>query len=402
MPVLNNPEPDLCNEKSLLNRKSSKYFYMNILLLTHSYPDETKIWRGSFIREQAIALSLNHRVTVVVFKIDYDRFAPFAGCSVSKREEGNLTEYTVITCRSFPVINQFNYLFRTYRFIRNNILRNTEFDLIHSHLSYPAGFLCTVLQKRTNIPGFITEHSRIKSYFRSRIHEKCVLYAIRNTNCIIAVSDSLKTEIFSFVRREISVIPNIVDTTRFGPAVSGTPTTLNIGFLGGLGNNNKGLDLLLKSAARIDSMNYRLHIGGDGVLMKDYRDMAKELGISDNCIFYGTISPEKIPFFYSQLDFFILASRYETFGVVLIEAMAAGIPVIATKCGGPEGIVTPETGLLIEKENIDALVKAIKTMSESLPLYDREKIKNLARENFGQNAFIDRQNKLYNDILRII
>ena len=126
---------------------------MNILLLTHSYPDKKNSWRGSFVRDQAKALSDSNSVIVIYFKIDYDHFRPFSKADISKIIAGNLTEYTITVNRSFPVFNQVNYLFRTYRFIKREVLSSFKPDIIHSHLVYPAGFLGTILQRRLKIPG---------------------------------------------------------------------------------------------------------------------------------------------------------------------------------------------------------------------------------------------------------
>jgi glycosyltransferase involved in cell wall biosynthesis len=372
---------------------------MNILLLTHSYPDKASSWRGTFVREQARAVSLNNNVAVVYFKVDNEHFAPFAKYVFSKTQFGNLTEYTVIVKRSFPVINQVNYLLKTYRFIRKEILPDFKPDLIHSHLSYPAGFIGTIIQKRKNIPNIVTEHSRITNYFRSWFHKKCIIYTFNNAAGIIAVSNSLKEEIRSFSNRPVSVIHNIVDTGRFNPAKPEPGTSLNIGFLGGLGNNNKGLDLLLKAVSMPEKRDFLLHIGGNGALIGFYRNMAKEYGIESNCKFYGEIVPEKIPGFYSGLDLFILPSRYETFGIVLVEAMACGIPVIATKCGGPEEIVIPSAGILIEKENPEELAGAILKISENRALYNSEAIRSYAVNTFGKQAYTDRIAALYKETL---
>ena len=372
---------------------------MTILLLTHSYPDRENSWRGSFIKDQATALSINNTVIVVYFKIDYDHFAPFSGSEHLKTKSGNLTEYSVIIKRSFPVINQINYLHKTYNFIKNEIVRYYKPDLIHSHLSYPAGFLGTIIQNRLKIPNIITEHSRITNYFRSGMHKRCVIHALKTTASVIAVSDSLKIEITSLCDRSVTVINNIVDTEKFKLIKQKPGQILNIGFLGGLGNNNKGLDLLLKAASLLQKKDYILHIGGNGILLEAYRAMSKEYKIENFCKYYGEIPRDKIVDFYSMLNLFVLPSRYETFGVVLIEAMSCGIPVIATKCGGPQEIVTMETGVLIEKNNPEILAKAIKSMSGKLAEYDNEAIRNYAKEKFGESAFIEKITRLYLETL---
>lgn len=372
---------------------------MKILLLTHSYPDKTNSWRGSFIKEQADALGLDNLVTVVFFKIDIEHFALLAPYNFSKNKIGNLTEYTVTIKRSLPFVNQLNFLYKTYKFIEKEILSHEKPDLIHCHLTYPAGLLGTILQKRIKIPNFITEHSRIESYFRSWFHKKCVIYSLKNATCIISVSNSLKAKILQLSDRPVNVIQNIVDTCKFHLASPKSGTTLNIGFLGGLGTENKGLDILLKAATFLKKKDFFLHIGGTGILLNNYKALSKELGIDGSCNFYGEISRNEVADFYSRLDIFVLPSRNETFGVVLIEAMACGLPVIATKCGGPQEIVTQETGILIEKDNPRELAEAIEIMYDNLHKYDKEAIRSYADRKFGQSAFIENINQLYITIL---
>ena len=372
---------------------------MNILVLTHSYPDRKNKWRGIFVQEQVKALSNKYNIIVVYFKVDYSHFAPFSDYLFTKNQDGRITEYEVTINKSFPVINQIKYLSNTYQFIKNEILNQTEIDIIHSHLSYPAGFLGTLIQKKKKIPNILTEHSRIKSYFRSWIHKQCVKYTLRRTSCIISVSHSLKEEIISLSKRPVEVIHNIVDADKFDLIKTKPGTILNIGFLGGLNNKNKGLDLLLKSASLLERKDFLLHIGGNGILLDYFKNMAKEFGIGDICRFYGEVLRNEIGNFYSKLDFFVLPSRYETFGIVLIEAMACGVPVIATKCGGPEEIVTPSTGILIQKENTEELKSVLGIMLENSRSYNKEGIREYANKNFGRGIFIERISSIYEDIL---
>jgi glycosyltransferase involved in cell wall biosynthesis len=221
------------------------------------------------------------------------------------------------------------------------------------------------------------------------------VYALKNATSVIAVSNSLKGEIFSLCKRQVNVIHNIVDTDKFILNKHKPAHILNIGFLGGLGNNNKGLDLLLKAASLIQKKDFILHIGGNGILLEAYQKMSEEFNIEGFCKFYGEIPREKIVDFYSGLDLFVLPSRYETFGIVLIEAMSCGLPVIATKCGGPQEIVTAETGILIGKNNPEELARAIENISDKLSMYDGEAIRKYAKENFGKSAFIGNITLLY-------
>ena len=372
---------------------------MNILLLTHSYPDTNRKWRGVFIQEQVMALGKEHSITVVYFKVNYSHFSPFAKYSFTKTINGNITEFVVTITKSFPVITQLKYLSNTYRFINNEILKYGKPDIIHSHLAYPAGFLGTIIQKRKKIPNVLTEHTWIQKYFRSWIHKQCVLYTLKNAVAIVSVSNALKDNIGQFCKRNISVVPNVVDVERFKISEKTKSGQLNIGLLGGLGNFRKGLDILLKAVSILNDKDLLLHIGGDGQLLGHFKNLAKELKVEERCRFYGELQPSEILEFYSSIDIFVLASRDETFGVVIIEAMACGLPVIATKCGGPEEIITDDTGILVEKEDPEALARAISFMSENMSSYKSDLIRKYAYEKYGKDAFVENITKLYHQLL---
>jgi len=374
---------------------------MNILLLTHSYPNRSDALKSIFIREQAQLLSLFFDVTVVLFRVDYSSFMLFPKYSFSKVTAGKLTEYEVTIHKSLPGVTQIIYIFNTYRFLVKEILNKNRPDLIHSHYSYPAGLIGTIIQKRKGIPNILTEHTRIRAYARSWFHKQCLNYTYRNTNSIVSVSNTLKTEINQVFNRHIAVIYNYVDVDKFKIPRAKNGNNLNIGFIGRLGNYNKGLDLLLASVSQLGRKDFLLHIGGDGSLISHFKENAKELGIETNCKFYGDIPHDKIPEFYSCLDIFVVPSRYETFGIVLIEAMASGIPVIATKCGGPQEVVTPSTGILVENENIGELTAAIRYISENISLYKAEVIIRYVKDNFGKQVFVEQISKLYNEIITI-
>jgi glycosyltransferase involved in cell wall biosynthesis len=372
---------------------------MNILVLTHSYPDINLRWRGTFIQEQVRALGKEHSVIVVYFKVNYSHFSPFANYSFTKTINGNITEFIVTISKSFPVITQLKYLSNTFRFINNEILKQIKPDIIHSHLAYPAGFLGTIIQKRKKIPNVLTEHTWISKYFRSWIHKQCVLYTLKNAAGVISVSNALKDNIGIFCKRSISVIPNVIDDERFRISKREKTGPINIGILGGMGNFRKGLDILMKSVSLLNDKDFLLHIGGDGQLLGHFKKMAKDLNIEDRCKFYGELQPSEIPEFYSSVDIFVLASRDETFGVVVIEAMACGIPVIATKCGGPEEIITEDSGILVEKEDPEALARAISFMSENIGSYNSDLIRKYASEKYGERDFVENITKLYRQLL---
>lgn len=371
---------------------------MNILILVPSYPDQNNTWKGIFFQEQAKALSKRHKIHVISVSVDYQSKISFCKYTFRNISKKNLIETRVKVARSFPIYNQLNYFITSFFLIRN-ILKKEKIDIIHCHFAYPIGVLGFLLSKYFKVPYVITEHaSKFENRFKSIIHKMLTLKVLKKADKIIAVGNSLKKEIEKYITKPISVVPNVVNVSKFYSKKRYT-NNIDIGFLGALNGERKGLDILLKALSEVENNNYFLHVGGNGKLLSKYKDDSKNIGIYNKCIFYGVIAPEKVPDFFSKLDVFVLPSRKESFGVVVIEAMASGIPVIGTICGGPEEIITKETGLLIEKENIQELKNAIDFILKNLKLYNSKKIRNYVDEKFGTDIFVNKLTKIYQELI---
>ena len=96
----------------------------------------------------------------------------------------------------------------------------------------------------------------------------------------------------------------------------------------------------------------------------------------------------------------VLSSEVETFGVALVEAMTTGLPVIATRCGGPESIVSLDTGMLVDPNDPVKLAKAMWKMIDLYSTYDPNKIRNIALEQYGDNAYVARITDMVSSIVQ--
>jgi glycosyltransferase involved in cell wall biosynthesis len=218
---------------------------------------------------------------------------------------------------------------------------------------------------------------------------------------------NMPPEIWSANQDKIIEIPFSVDTERFRPAEKQPDATRRLLFVGGLDKAHyfKGINVLLDSLGLLDQAdkNWRLEIVGGGDLQDKYASRARELGIADKVIFAGKVSDEELPKKYQDADCLILPSvnKGEAFGIVLLEAMASGLPVIASNLPGVRKVFTDgREGLLVSPGDAADLKEKIKLLMEN-PAKRKEMgeaARKLAMDKYDQNKV---GNKL-NDFLKAL
>jgi glycosyltransferase involved in cell wall biosynthesis len=369
---------------------------MKILIITKSFPDTPDDWRGIFVKEQAEALSSEHDITVVKCTENKNNFNPFFRFRIEPAAFTYYKYLTIKVSRSFPWYNQFNYLVSLY-FALRKIIDHDKPEIIHCHSSYPSGVVGWFIKRTTGIPFIVTEHTRLRNIFRSVFHKKLSLAALRRACCIISVSNSLKEEIIAEGIENVYIVPNVIDTGRFQLAVKKSDPFI-LGFLGPLNDPNKGLGTLLRACADLP-FHFVLKIGGIGTLDEYFGDITLKEKLESKIIRNEKINLHMIRNFYDDINLMVLPSRYETFGMVLIEALASGIPVVATRCGGPNDIVTEKTGILTEVNNPSLLREAIIKIHSDYKRYDPEEIRNYVISAFGPGPFLKRINLIYKSCL---
>jgi glycosyltransferase involved in cell wall biosynthesis len=271
--------------------------------------------------------------------------------------------------------------------------------MIHASIGFPGAFWGWFTSKLVGVPFVFTEHTRISNNFRSAFHKQCTLRPLARASRVMAVSSSLAKEMRPWLNQEAIVVPNMIDVVPFSHLELDQSETPQIGLLGGFNTPVKGLDILLQALANV-KRDFILHIGGSGSLEGSYKSLAQELGIASKCRFYGFIPYAEVPQFMSRLHFFVCSSRYETFCVSLIEAMASGRPVVSTRCGGPEDFVNETNGVLCDKENPEALQKAIEWMMSNYSSFSSVTMKAYIEDNFTGGSFLKKIGEVYSEVLR--
>ena len=162
------------------------------------------------------------------------------------------------------------------------------------------------------------------------------------------------------------------------------------------------MDALLRAFERVcrrvpDAV---LTVCGDGPDAEALSRQARELGIGDKVTFTGQVSREEVARRLRQSQCFVLPSRSETFGVVFIEAMACGLPIVMTKTSAWELLVLPETGLAVDIDDESGLADAMCSVAENYDAYDPGRIRQSCIDRFSDRAVAERLTEIYRGVLR--
>ena len=168
----------------------------------------------------------------------------------------------------------------------------------------------------------------------------------------------------------------------------------------------KGFDLLLRAVAGVvaDGFDVRLHLAGDGPEREALQALACDLRIRHRVQFHGYVSRVDVRRLLQQAHGYVLASRHETFGIPVVEALACGCAVVATRCGGPEYVLPTDSGHLVEPESVEALhdglrqvTRALQDDSCTLPEPD---VRSVLQKRFSYDTFVTNTTALYQTAYR--
>lgn len=288
-----------------------------------------------------------------------------------------------------------------------------DFDLLHLHVWNPASCRWAFLAGG-KIPIVVTEHDPfILSGFKGWLKNKLM----KGVRAIIAISEASKKIIVAQnqeVAEKITIVHNGIDTKQweadaklesrneyrrlhFG-ALQNEKVILCVAEL----NKRKGQKHLIEAAkilADAGAMNFKIVFVGDGPERKYYEKLAAPLG--DKILFLGR--KKEIAKLMTAAEAFVLPSEREAFGLVLLEAGVAGLPIIASNVGGiPEIIDDGKTGILVPPENPQALAEAIKNIIENPEMAEKLKVaaKSKLKSIFNAKTMAEKTAEVYDKILK--
>lgn len=289
-----------------------------------------------------------------------------------------------------------------------------EPDVVHAHFFGMAEIALALKPLVSRTKFIMTEHSSLIAGSYELYPEwlrKCAAKVYKAYDIVICVSSSLAETIKARFDISTNVIPNIIDPVFMTTGGSKSYThanTFRFVFVGNL-IDGKCPRQCIQSFCKAfcehhfsteDGRDIVLELIGNGLLFSECERLIAELGISRNVALHGFLTRPKIAEIFRQSDCFVLPSKLETFGVAYIEAMACGLPVIATRCGGPESFVNEGNGLLIPVDDDGALISAFREMAANIDRYNKKEIASLASDNFSPEAIANRLVCVYTSLLK--
>ncbi len=389
---------------------------LNIMVIPSWYPPSG----GEFFREHSIAIAgQGPGVTVLAAPEAGIREKPglylSGGFGTRHTEKNGISEFSR-TFRRIPltvrpnvrlwikhVLSMFGEIYKSGR----------RPDIIQAHSSMWAGVAVARIKQLYGIPFVLTEH---RGRFTGRVpgsglikpwHIPLLREAFEGADSIVTVSRALQNrilEICPHVQKKLCVIPNMTDTDHFIPSAGSLPVKDTFDFIcvtslekiKGAGHLIRAFSLLKKEEK---AKGAKLTIVGSGPLEKYLGNLTKKLGLEDSVTFTGYLGKDKILQQLQRADAFVMPSLCEAFGIVIIEAMSCGLPVVATESGGPAEIVNKQCGITVKAGNDKELAHAMLSMMLKANSYDKQEIALHTRQNYGRDIVAGQYIELYKQIL---
>ncbi|WFN34980.1 glycosyltransferase family 4 protein [Methanogenium sp. S4BF] len=350
-----------------------------LLVITPNYPNEDgSYFGGVFVKNQVDALKQNFKEVIVITPVLFSagRFPDDKLCH----------NYTYDNVRVFyprslyipwPAYRKLN-LSRIYFDTRASAVQTLiekemiTFDLVHAHFVWPSAKIAQLLKKKYHVPCVVTAHGYdvYELPFRDQIWQRRVEIALNSIDRIITVSKKNQTCLEKIrITTPVTVIPNGFSDDLFYPRdrdecrkILGLPRDKKIILTVGNLVDVKGHRYLIEAMERLSKQRADMFcvIVGSGFLQSALEEQIEATRMEESVFLAGGKPHEEIPLWMNACDVFVLPSLMESFGIVQIEAMACGKPVVGTCNGGSEELILPDkNGLLCSPRDPECLAAAI-------------------------------------------
>ncbi len=383
---------------------------MKVLWLVSWYPNRLDKFTGDFIQRHAEAVSQYAAVEVLFVK--KDKTLTTNAIEVERTVKGNLTEHIIYYNSAKTnlkiidrVISFFNYKKYYQEAVEQYIKANGIPAYIHVHVAMKAGLIALWAKRKYNIPYLLTEHwgdyleeavPNIKDYnFIYRHYSKKIITgAVASTFVSVAFQ---KQMIKKYAVQNTHVIPNVVNTDIFYPVANLSVDKIRFIHISSMAYQ-KNPEAMLQALALLKS-EFQFEMLLYGPIKVATEQLIVELGLQDRVWLKGEVPQEELAKSIQQSDALILYSRFETFGCVLIEANACGVPVIVSELEVFHEIVEEGVnGIFAAGENPKALAEKLREFVKQKNKFDKELIAANAADKYNYKKVGQHFFELYNTV----
>jgi len=380
---------------------------LNILVIPCWYPNKnsTDKLMGIYHKEFCEALAKNKDINVNMLYIDRQRLnAPIKYLFMKKKEIINEDGYNVYMTKELDIhkISDKWQLKRYCKKMETAFLEylkdNPKPDVIHAQVTIPSGYAATKIGEKYNIPVLITEHAHAKRFFVG-VNKEYGDY-VRSHAHITTVSKFMAKELKE-IGINASVLSNLVDLDTFKKKRTKI-NSLRLVVVSAL-REGKRIDDVIESLKVIKekdkNIDARLTVVGDGFLEDYYKNRCHELEMDQYVDFVGRKTKKEISDILMENNILVIGSEFETFAISGIEALASGMPVVSTKCNGPEEYIDSKCGKLVPVGDINKLSEAILDVYKNLDNYDISYMQSVA-DKYSSKAVTKKAIEIYKGLLQ--
>ena len=377
---------------------------MFILMISRGVPTPQDPQWGCFEKDQAEALAaLGHKV--VVASVDSRFLWRWRKIGITYHSINNVEYYNsyivpgAITNIFGITANMKIKQLQLNRIYKEIIKTHGKPDVIYGQFFFNS-YIAIPLSKKTNIPLVTIEHAA--RFNEEKINKKslCQSKAVyANTKANIAVSQSLKDSLAKHFGIDCHVVHNVYGKEfHYSPS----PRSSKVRFVttGSL-IHRKGFDMFAKAFALLElpKDKWTLTIIGEGEERANLQMQIDESGFSENIHLVGSKNKLEIAQMLNESDVFVLPSRNENFSVAVLEALASGLPVIASICGGIRECINEKNGILFKVDDVEGLSLCLKYMYEHHQDYDRQAIADDCKARFSSEVIAKQLTEIFEDVV---
>ena len=380
---------------------------MNIFVIARGYPSKKDPQWGCFEKDQAEAIAnLGHKVTIL--SVDTRFRSYWRSIGIQRIKEGKIVAYNLflfpyvfISFLPYSIRDRITSWLLELVYKRAVKLEGVP-DVLYSHYLTKTQ-KAIHLRKKYNIPLVAIEHW--SELAKEQIHPDVIQMATktyRSVDQLITVSHSLKENIKKNIKtNEILVVHNLVGKEFYytDKSTNSDFTFISTGSL----IHRKGFDLLIDALNQIKEhlpSNWKAIIIGGGPLREVLQNQINNSNLQEHIYLIGQKNKQEILSLIQNSDIFILPSRGENFSVAVLEALACGLPIIASICGGIRECINSSNGLLFPVDDTESLANAIKHMSQHIQEYNREAIADDCQARFAPEVIAKQLTTIFEETIK--